>query len=166
MTLGPQIFRLSKCLIDFCWLQNSSKHHMLFLNRPKNSNFLTDAPKVFNFNRFGMPFGAPFSINFRDLLNLLNCNKYNAITSITSQGTSFLHQFYIISSVFRHRSWSPLFNSLCWFYQKIVNLGTPSKSSGRQNGTTNRPRAAKLLKNVGGRTFCRRVKRLNIKNAK
>ena len=27
-----------------------------------------------------MPFGSPFSIKFQDLLNLLNCNKYNAKT--------------------------------------------------------------------------------------
>ena len=34
----------------------------------------------FQFDHLLMPFRLPFSINFRDRLNLLNCNKYNAKT--------------------------------------------------------------------------------------
>ena len=38
------------------------------------------APKWSIWERICMLFGAPFSIRFLDLLNLLNCNNYNAKT--------------------------------------------------------------------------------------
>ena len=37
--------------------------------------------QCFNFNTLLMPSGPPFSINFRDHLNLSNCNNCNAKTS-------------------------------------------------------------------------------------
>ena len=70
---------------------------------------------------------------------------YNAKASfVTSQGTSFSHQFpFIISCFFWHRSWWPFFNDLYWSCTKTIDFGTPSKSSGRQNGAQNRSSDAK-----------------------
>ena len=56
------------------------------------------------------------------------------------------------SSVSRAPSWTPLLIILRWFYLKIIDLGTPSKSIGRQNGTPNQPSAVKKLKKNISRT--------------
>ena len=48
---------------------------------------------------------------------------------------------------FFHKFIGPCFLSLFWFSTIMVELGTPSKSSGRQNGIQNLPQAPKERKN-------------------
>ena len=85
-------------------------------------------PKWSILDRFWMLFGAPFSIKFRDLLNLLNCNTYNAqISFCLSRHLLFAssHQFtIIISYFFWHCSWSPFCDNLCLFYSKMIDWAT------------------------------------------
>ena len=83
-------------------------------------------PKWSILNIFGMLFGAPFSINFNDLLKLFNCNQYNATNLFfASQCTSFSHQFCImIAYLFWHCSWSPIFISYVDFRWKW-SIGGP-----------------------------------------
>ena len=67
---------------------------------------------------------------------------------LADQGLPFWHQKYIKKSCFfKTPSCRPSFQVLCWFNEKTVDLGTPSKSSGRQNLTPNRPSGAKLSRN-------------------
>ena len=83
------------------------------------------APKWSNLDRFLMFFGPHFPIKFRDSLNFLKSNKYNAKTSFfTPQGTSFSHQFSIIIWCFvRHRSQASFF----FFLYKNARFGDPFK---------------------------------------
>ena len=48
---------------------------------------------------------------------------------------------------FKTPSCTPFFQFLCRSSGKVVDLGTPSKSSGRQTGTQNRPSGANLSTN-------------------
>ena len=78
----------------------------------------------------------PFLIHFRDHLNLLNCNKYNAKNVLfTISGLPIWHQKPINKScLFKPPSWTSFFYFMLIVSKKLT-LGTPSKSSGRQNGT-------------------------------
>ena len=71
--------------IRFCWFvgppfarTKNIKTSILPKSINISKNTTLDAQGL-NFDDFLMPLGPPFWINFRDYLNLLNCNKYNAI---------------------------------------------------------------------------------------
>ena len=99
-----------------------------------SKNHTLDA-KGFNFGGFLMPFGSSFLIVFPDHLDLLICNKYNAVFFFTILGLPFGHQNSISKSCFSFCK-SPFLEVLFLIdFKKFVDLGTPSKSSGRQHGT-------------------------------
>ena len=85
---------------------------------------------------------------FRDQLNLLNCNTYNAKTFFLQFQAS---HFGIRYQSTNHALPNPPFGHFLiiswWIFKKqkikTLTVGTPSLSSGRQNGTQNRPSGVK-----------------------
>ena len=101
--------------------------------------------QCFNLDDLLARFGPPFSISVRDQLNLLNCNKYNAKTSLLPF-RAFLFGIKNQLKVFFHPPFLGRHFLLSYvdIFLKIITLGTPSKSSGRQNGIQSRPSGAKM----------------------
>ena len=85
-----------------------------------------------------MPVGPPFTINFRDRLNLSICNTYNAKTSfLPFQASHFGIKNQSKHHVFSYPLLGPHFAYfISILFPTIVDLGTPSKSRGRQNPST------------------------------
>ena len=86
-------------------------------------------------------------MHFGSMLDAFWSFKYHAKTSFLFSRAplvriNFPFQFLFC---FRHRSWPLFFDSLCCFIRKY-DLGTPSKSRGRQNGTPNRPSGRQQLR--------------------
>ena len=72
-------------------------------------------------DRFGMLFGTPYSIKFRDLLNLLNCNKYNEKTSVSLiKAPSFRIHFPHNFMFFQAPLLVAIFDKLCLFCLKMT----------------------------------------------
>ena len=80
--------------------------------------------------------------NFRDMVNLLNCNKYNAKTFFAISGLSFWHQKQIEIHFFQIPFIEIVFRILCCCCccfgggGKTITFKTHKKSSGRQNPPT------------------------------
>ena len=87
-----------------------------------------------------MPFGPPFSINFRDRLNPLVCNRYNAKASFYYFRPPILASKFNQTVMFLSPPLFGLhFSHFILIFANMVDLGTPSKSNGRKNRILNRP---------------------------
>ena len=79
---------------------------------------------LINCCKCGMIFGGLFSIKFRDLLNLLNCNKYDTITFFYISGhllfASTFHQHFML---FQEPFAVSFFYNLFWFCTKLIDWG-------------------------------------------
>ena len=94
-----------------------------------------------------MFFGTPFSIKFRDLLNILTCNNYNAKNCFEQFQASHLG---IKNQYINHLCLIPLLGHhfphfLLIFLEKTVTLRGPSTSNGRQNGPRKRLSSARMV---------------------
>ena len=78
-----------------------------------------------------------FSFNFRDHLNLLNWNECDAKTCLLPfRASHFSIKINNKIMSFQSPYLDIIFFIFYWFFQKMVTLGTTSKSSGRQNPPT------------------------------
>ena len=105
--------QISQTNIDVCCLPNLSNFHVVFY-RPTNFKIRPNGPTVVHVGRFGMSFGAPLSFKIRDLLNLLNCNRYNAeISFLQFQASQFGTPSQSSTHVFQTPFLDLIFQILC-----------------------------------------------------
>ena len=119
----------------------------LLQNTPKSQKYIPMAPKK-DFGRFGDLFWHQFSLYFTTPRKLIFCKNYNAKTSfyqfrppILASKTNQTIMFFI-----QPTSWTSFLSFLFDLFRKWSILRPRSKSSGRKNGTLNRPSGAKLAK--------------------
>ena len=137
--------------LPFWW----SKKHKKWapLNTSKNNDKSSlGRPRL----RFGTIFYGSwhtFFINFHDLAKPLKLQQGQCemLVLVPHFGIENPSEIY----VFKTPSWIIFLLILCWFYKKIIDFGTPSKSSGRPNRIPNRPSDVQNLirSSSGGRLF-------------
>ena len=140
----PQIAFLQIFSSTFCRSRTVQK--TTFSKASQNHKNEPEVAKGFNLALFWMTWHR-FPINFPDRLNLLICNTYNANTSFLQfQASHFGIPNKLTSHVFSNPLIGPHVSHVFQFVQKLVDLGTRSKSNGGQIGTNIPPSGANTQK--------------------
>ena len=120
---------------------------IIFLNHSQTPQIWPNGAQCFDFGRCWEPFRVLFSIKLCDLLNLLSCNRYQAIFCFYFSGphlyASKLHHIVMLFlAPFLVATFPIIYVD---FLRKCSIFGTPWKSSGIRSGFPKRKSGAKVL---------------------